>query len=276
MNLGVPFEGGEYLFSGTVAALISCRAGGRELLKSPVRPCFWRAPTDNDRGANLPGELGQWKLAELYQKPELVSMTPGQNCLEVLLRHHLATSPTVCCDLLYRIYQGGELELELRMDPTAVGCSAPLFGVSFRMDSRFDRLRWFGLGPEESYCDRRSGVRPGIWQTTAEESLSRYLKPQECGNRTGVHWAEITDENGLGLRLEGEGFELSVLPWTAAELESAEHTYELPPITSTVVRASLKQMGVAGDDSWGARPAPEHMLPLKPLTFRLRMKPILP
>ena len=274
MNLGVPFAGGEYLFSGTMAALISCRAGGRELLKSPVRPCFWRAPTDNDRGASLPAELGVWKLADAYQKAEPVSMTPGQNCLEVLLRYHLATLPAISCDLLYRVYQGGELELELRMDPTPVGRPMPLFGLCFRMDSRFDRLRWLGLGPEESCCDRRSGVRPGIWETTAGESLSRYLKPQECGSRTGVHWAEITDENGLGLRLEGEGFELSVLPWTAAELESADHVYELPPVTSTVVRAILMQMGVAGDDSWGARPAPEHMLPLEPLTFRLRMKPI--
>ncbi len=274
MNLGVRFEDGEYLFSGVAPALVSCRAAGKELLKSPIRPCFWRAPTDNDRGAGLPAELGQWKLAELYQKGEPVSMTPGQNCLEVLFRYHLGTAPATSCELLYRVFDGGELELELRADPTAVGHPMPLFGVSFRMDSRFDRLRWLGLGPDESYCDRRSGVRPGIWETTAGESLSRYLKPQECGNRTGVHWAEITDADGVGLRLEGEGFELSVLPWTASELENADHVYELPPVTSTVVRASLRQMGVAGDDSWGARPAPAYMLPLEPLTFRLRIKPI--
>ena len=274
MNLGVRFDGGEYLFSGVMASLISCRTGGKELLQSPVRPCFWRAPTDNDRGANLPMELGQWKLADLYQKAEPVSMTPGQNCLEVLLRFHLGTTPAISCDLLYRVYDGGELELELRADPTPVGRPMPVFGLTFRMDPRFDRVRYLGLGPDENYCDRRSGVRPGIWEYRAGENLSRYLKPQECGARTGVHWAEVTDEEGAGIRLEGEGFELSVLPWTAAELESAGHVYELPPVTSSVVRAHLAQMGVAGDDSWGARPAPEYMLPLEPLCFRLRMKPV--
>ena len=160
------------------------------------------------------------------------------------------------------------------MDASSVGASLPEFGLSFRLNPCCNRLKWYGLGPEESHCDRHAGVRPGVWETTAAGALSRYLKPQECGNHFGVHWAEITDEAGLGLRLEGDPFELSVLPWTSHELEAADHVYELPPVTATVVRACLKQMGVAGDDSWGARPAPEHMLPAGQLRFRLRLRPI--
>lgn len=275
MNAGIRFQEGEYLFSGIQCALVSCVLAGKELLQSPIRPCFWRAPTDNDRGANLPAELGQWKLADLYQKGEPVSMTPAADHLEVVFRYHLGTKPASICDLLYRIYDRGLLELELTMDASAVGGFLPEFGLTFRLDPAFDRLRWFGLGPEESHCDRHAGVRPGIWETNAKESLSRYLKPQECGNHFGVHWAEITDGRGNGLRLEGEGFELSVLPWTPHELESADHVYQLPPVTSTVVRACLKQMGVAGDDSWGARPAPEHMIPVGKHSFCLRIRPIL-
>lgn len=275
MNAGIPFPGGEYLFSGIQCALVSCALQGKELLKSPVRPCFWRAPTDNDRGANLPAELGQWKLADLYQKGEPVSIQPAADHLEVLFRYHLGTKPAVSCDLLYRIYSGGLLELELSMDASAVEAPLPEFGLTFRLDPAFDRLRWFGPGPEETYCDRHSGVRSGLWETTAAASLSRYLKPQECGNHFGVHWAEITDGNGLGLRLEGGPFELSVLPWTPHELEAADHVYELPQPTATVVRACLCQMGVAGDDSWGARPAAEHMIPPGKLHFRLRILPVL-
>ena len=275
MNAGIPFDGGEYLFSGIQCALVSCALQGKELLKAPVRPCFWRAPTDNDRGANLPAELGQWKLADLYQKGEPVSITPFPDHLEVLFRYHLGTKPASACELLYRIYAGGLLELELSMDASSVGASLPEFGLSFRLNPSCNRLKWYGLGPEESHCDRHAGVRPGVWETTAADALSRYLKPQECGNHFGVHWAEITDEAGLGLRLEGDPFELSVLPWTSHELEAADHVYELPPVTATVVRACLKQMGVAGDDSWGARPAPEHMLPAGQLRFRLRLRPIL-
>ena len=275
LNLGVRSGGAEYLFSGLQSALVSCRIGKRELLQSPIRPCFWRAPTDNDRGANLPLEQGQWKLADLYQKGEPVSMTPRPDHMEILFRYHLGTVPATSCELIYRVYRDW-VELELRLDPSAVAGSLPLFGLCFRMNAAFRRLRWFGLGPEEAYRDRHAGVRPGIWETTAEQSLSRYLKPQECGNRYGVHWAEITDDSGLGIRLEGDRFECSVLPWTAHELESAGHVYELPPVHSTVVRACLTQMGVAGDDSWGARPAPEHMLPRTPLCFRLRLRTVRP
>lgn len=276
MNAGVQFLQGEYLFSGIQCALVSCVLRGRELLKSPVRPCFWRAPTDNDRGANLPAELGQWKLADLYQKGEPVSMVPAGDHLEVVFRYHLGSRPASDCELMYRIFDHGALELELSMDAAAIESPLPEFGLCFRLNPAFDRLKWFGLGPDESHCDRHAGVRPGIWMSTAEGSLSRYLKPQECGNHFGVHWAEITDESGLGLRLEGDPFELSVLPWTPHELEAADHIYELPPVSSTVVRACLKQMGVAGDDSWGARPATEHMISPGQLHFRLRLYPVLP
>ena len=271
MNLGVPFAGGEYLFSGLQCALVSCRTGEKELLKAPVKPCFWRAPTDNDRGAGLPLELSRWKTAELYQKGEPVSITPLQDCVEVLFRYRLGADSADCCMLRHRIYGEGLLQMTLELDTETPPSE---FGLCLMLPADCSNLRWLGLGPEENYCDRHNGVRHGIWKTTARESLSRYLKPQECGNRTGVYWAEITDAEGDGIRLSGEEFEISVLPWTSHELENADHICELPPSRRTVVKACLKQMGVAGDDSWGARPAPETLLPAGKLSFSLWMRPV--
>ena len=136
----------------------------------------------------------------------------------------------------------------------------PEFGVMLCLDADYDQIRYYGLGPEENYCDRCQGARLGIFRTTARDSLSRYLVPQECGNRTGVRWAEVTDPRGRGLRFTGDAMAFSALPYTPHELESAAHAYELPPVYETVVRVSQRQMGVGGDDSWGARTHDEYLL----------------
>ena len=137
-----------------------------------------------------------------------------------------------------------------------------------KIDADYDQIRWYGLGPQECYCDRSQGARLGIHQTTAKENLSHDLVPQECGNRTGVRWAEVTDYRGRGLRFTGDCMEFSALPYTPHELENAAHEDELPPVHYTVIRAALKQMGIAGDDSWGACTHEEYLIDVsKKLTF---------
>jgi len=145
--------------------------------------------------------------------------------------------------------------------------SMPLFGFRFRMNPDLDRFRFYGKGPAENYADRCRGARLGIYSSLVRDNMSPYLVPQECGNRTGVRWAEVTDRRGRGLRFtaggqdRGTGMEFCALPYTAAELESASHPYELPPVHFTNVRCALMQMGVGGDDSWGARTLPRYCLP---------------
>ncbi len=81
-----------------------------------------------------------------------------------------------------------------------------------------------------------------------------------CGNHTGVRSVSITDNKGRGVRFTGKHLSVNVLPYTPHEIENATHVYELPPVYYTVVRIALKQMGVAGDDSWGARTHEEYLL----------------
>ena len=140
------------------------------------------------------------------------------------------------------------------------------------MDADFQHLRWYGLGPEATYCDRQAGGKLGIWEATAQGSMPPYLRPQECGNHTRTRWASVTDGEGVGLLLEGEEMEFSALPYTPHELECAAHPHELPPVHYTVVRAAMKQMGLAGDNSWGARPM--DFLPKGPAVFRFFFKGI--
>ena len=136
----------------------------------------------------------------------------------------------------------------------------PVFGMLMKLDADLDRVRWYGLGPDENYWDRHEGARLGVFERAVKDMMQPYLRPQECGNRTGVRWAEVTDYRGRGIRFMGDGMEFSALPWTPHEIENAAHHFELPPVHYTVVRASLRQMGVAGDDSWGARTHEEYLI----------------
>ena len=115
------------------------------------------------------------------------------------------------------------------------------------------------MGPEENYIDRCNGARLGVFTSTVADNFTRYLNPQECGNRTGVRYVKVYDENGTGLCFTAseEPFEMSMLPYSAYELDHAMHREELPEPSYTWVRIAAKQMGVGGDDSWGAPVHPE-------------------
>ena len=127
---------------------------------------------------------------------------------------------------------------------------------------------WCGLGPEETYVDRLQGAKLGIWEKDVSDCLARYPVPQESGNHCGVRRLTVTDRKGRGVEFFGDKLSISVLPWTPHEIENAAHAHELPPVHYTVVRAALQQMGIGGDDSWGAKTHPEYLLPAgQNLTF---------
>lgn len=274
-NLGVYGEHFSALFSYIENGMVSYKYGGIEMLKSVPMPNFWRAPTDNDRGNRMPARYGQWKLASLYAglrnpsfsgRPEITE--PGDGTVSIRFVYPLPTTPAAACDVTYTVKLCGTIDVTLHYDPVKALGDMPEFGMLMKLDADCDRVRWYGMGPKECYCDRSAGARLGIWQTTTQENLTPYLVPQECGNRTGVRWAEVTDARGRGLRFTGEGMDFSALPYTPHELECASHPDELPPIHYTVIRAALRQMGVAGDDSWGARTHDEYLISIrKPLTF---------
>ena len=136
-------------------------------------------------------------------------------------------------------------------------------------------MEWYGNGPEETYADRQQGAKLGLYSNKVADNMARYMVPQECGNKTEVRYAKVTDAKGRGLLFAGKGMSFSALPWTPHELENAAHANELPQVHYTVIRAALAQMGVGGDDSWGAPVHPEYLLPAEGrLEFTFCMKGI--
>ena len=273
-NLGVRGEGFSVLFSAIRPGLSSYVCGGRELLEQMPAPNFWRAPTDNDRGNQMPQRYGQWKLASLYAQADNVpEIEPREHSIRVAYRYKLPTVPESSCKVSYEVFGDGTVKTELDYTPVEGLTDMPEFGMLFRLPAELDRLSWYGLGPEETYADRQHGGKLGVWEGAVRDQLARYLRPQECGNHCGVRWARVTDSRGRGIEFAGDALSVNVLPWTPHELENALHEHELPPVNYTVARVALQQMGIAGDDSWGAKTHPEYLLPAgKPLhlsfTFR--------
>ena len=130
----------------------------------------------------------------------------------------------------------------------------------FKLNADYDRLEWYGNGPEETYADREQGAKLGVYRNKVADNMAAYIVPQECGNKTKVRWARVTDRQGRGMMFTGDEVNFSALPYTPHEMENAKHAYELPPVHYTVVRVAGGQMGVGGDNSWGAPVHPEYHL----------------
>ncbi|WP_211217289.1 glycoside hydrolase family 2 TIM barrel-domain containing protein [Aestuariimicrobium kwangyangense] len=274
-NIGVRGKHFLALFSRIGGGLLSYRYGltpdgGHELLDSVPRPNFWHAPTSNERGWGMPFRDGCWKLASSHARPKAGLDNPSVEVVDdravVTYVYELPLGSAAAgvgeCTVAYAVAGDGHIRVTVELTPHADLPDAPEFGMQLTTSADFDRLTWYGDGPDETQVDRRQGARLGVHRAKVADLLTPYLRPQEAGNRTGVRWATVTDVHGRGLRLDAEvPMELSVLPWTPAQIEASDHHVDLPPIQHTVIRPALKRRGVAGDDSWGAMTHPEYRLP---------------
>ncbi|MDO5676521.1 MAG: glycoside hydrolase family 2 TIM barrel-domain containing protein [Propionibacteriaceae bacterium] len=274
-NVGVRGKHFIALFSKLFGGLVSYRYGstgdgGRELLRSVVKPNFWHAPTSNERGWDMPMRDGQWLLASRYSKAKgHPAVRLDGDIAEVAYTYTLPSTPEGECDVVYRVDGEGRVDVTVKVRPGEGLPDMPEFGVLLEMDADYDNLTYYGEGPDECYVDRRAGARLGVYSSKVADMLPAYIRPQESGSRTGVRWATVTNLQGAGLRFSSDDeMEFSALPWTPFEIENALHPVDLPPIEHTVLRPALMRRGVGGDQSWGAMTHPEYRLPEGELEFR--------
>ena len=266
-NIGVHGDGFKVLFSHLNGGLVSYVYGGVEMIKAIPKPNFWRAPIDNDEGNLMTMRYGQWKLASMYlnhKDPQggfrIPTVEEAEDHVTVTYTYVLPCRPVAECSLAYKVYGDGTVETTLSYDPVKELGDMPEFGVMFKFDADYNNVTWYGMGESETYEDRCHGAKLGIYKNKVADNVAEYLVPQECGNKTGVRWASITDRKGRGMLFTGDKMNFSALPYTPHEMENAAHAFELPEVHYTVVRVASKQMGVGGDDSWGAKVHPEYLL----------------
>ena len=263
VNIGVKGEGFLAMFSKSEGGLASLQYDGTEYITRAPKTSYWRACTDNDRGAKQGFDRTMWLTAGLYQKVIDVKVEELEEQVRITFEYELPTIPKAYSTISYVMSGDGVVHVHLLYKGTEGLPEIPAFGMDFKLKERYHNFEYYGYGPEENYVDRMEGARLGIFEGTAEENLSNYLIPQECGNRVGTRWLKVTDEYGRGLQFTCEEipFESSVLPYSAYELENALHQEELPKIHYTWVRILAKQMGVGGDDSWGASVHEQYRIP---------------
>ncbi len=257
-------------------AIESLTFKGTELVTSPLIPNFWRAITDNDDGNGMIRRCAVWRKAGAERKVQSVKAEQvGPQLVRITADATLPIGDGTKYRTIYSVYGSGDVVVDGSMEPVGGNIpELPRFGMQLAIPGRYSTMTYLGRGPYENYWDRHTGSAVGLYSGTVEELLHVYTRPQESSNRTDVRWLMLADKDGAGLLAIGMPLlSVSAWPYSMEDLEKAMHINELPRRDFVTLNLDYKQMGVGGDDSWGARTHPEYTLPARPYAYQFRLKP---
>ncbi len=230
--------------------------GGNELLKTPLRPNFWRAPTDNDGGNGAPFRYGSWKKAGLGKAGKV--KIKGNT---IVVKYYLGSAKG-SVDFIYSM--NGEGQFSVKADFNLIGFTLPRVGLQMEILPEFDTVNWFGKGPHESYWDRQSSAFVGNYSLPLAEFIHDYVYPQENANRLATRNFEMVAKEGseqASLKMDAANpIAFSVWPYSMQNLEEAGHTNKLVRDKTITVNLDAGQLGLGGIDSWGRRELPQYRL----------------
>jgi len=255
---------------------------GHELIASGLEPNYWRAPTDNDFGNGMPRRLAVWRTASLHRNLEtLEAGEAGAGRVTVAAVYTIAGGAATQT-LEYSIGGDSRIVLRSRLELKAGAKlpELPRIGLKMAVPGGFDKVQWYGRGPFENYRDRKMAAFIGLWSGTAGEPFP-YVSPQEYGNRSDTRWLAVRDGEGWGLLVAGAPvFEFSAHPYFPEDLtqesRGSKHPHEVQKRDFVCLTLDSAQMGVGGDDSWGARVHPQYTLPARDADFSLTFRPLRP
>jgi len=261
--------------------LTDYRRGEQRLPGSFPEPYFWRAPTDNDFGNEMPQRLGVWRTAHANRPVQRVTVGEQSAAGLPITVEYLLADLGVPYTVAYLVQPDGAVRvtasIDLKDKPLP---EMPRFGMRFDVPQRFDQLRYYGRGPQENYADRNTAALLGTYQDSVRRTFpGTYIRPQEYGYHTDVRWLTLTDATGRGLRVEGAGQPLSFSanPFSAEDLDPGltkkqQHPTDLPVRGRTFVHLDLTQRGVGGDNSWGALPHDQYRLLAKQYSYSYTLR----
>ncbi|WP_329249945.1 glycoside hydrolase family 2 TIM barrel-domain containing protein [Streptomyces canus] len=262
--------------SGTIT---SYKAHGTRLLTAGPVPNFWRAPTDNDHGNGQHTRNQTWRDAGANRKVTDVSVRALRDrAVEIKVSGTLPTTAESAYTTTYTVFGNGEIKVDNTLHPGASSLPyIPEVGTILFLPRRLDRLHYYGRGPEENHWDRNDGTDVGLYSGTVAEQWTPYIRPQENGNKTDVRWAALTGRDGVGLLVSGEPLlEVNASHFTPEDLSGGvRHDYQLTPRDAVVLRVNHRQMGVGGDNSWGAHTHDEYKLfANRDYSYTYRLRPL--
>ncbi|MET9545207.1 glycoside hydrolase family 2 TIM barrel-domain containing protein [Streptomyces sp. NPDC006627] len=258
----------EVVLSKATGTLTSYEVKGRLLVAEGPVPNFWRGPTDNDIGRKYHQQAATWRDAGAKADITAVKVarpSPGEVTIEVSAV--LPTAPrTSAWRTVFTVRGDGEVRVRHTLEAAAGLPDIPVVGALVTVPAGFERLDWYGRGPHENYQDRKSAAFVGRHRSTVDAQVAPYVRPQQTGNMTDVRRIALTDRTGGGLAVladpaDGEPFlEVSALHHTPFDLDGPRHPHEVKRRAETVLGVNHRQMGVGGNDSWGAPPEEPYLL----------------
>lgn len=289
-------DGFSYSFNKDICCFDSVSVNGRELLKAPMQFNIWRAPTDNDTYERVKWQNACIDDSKPYEKMTEVSEHEG--VVTVHSRFTMA-APTLWphfeVDAEWSVFADGNIALHLNGkvgkgirylpikdgslenpydDQVTVIEYFPRFGFNIQLDSSFDNVEYFGMGPYHSYCDLHSASYMGKFSSSAKREFTDFIRPQENGNHWNTRFAYVHDVDGCGIAAvkEDAPFDFSAIPYTAEELTSYKHSFELPESDKTVFSIDYKMSGV-GSNSCGPMLMKQYRFDDSEFTFNVRLIP---
>jgi beta-galactosidase len=157
----------------------------------------------------------------------------------------------------YHIDATANVTVNVTLDADADLPSLLRVGMSTAVSGELERMAYYGKGPHENYIDRNQSAETDVYQGLVSDFIHSYARPQENGNRTGVKWLTLSDYAQHSFSVKGlQDLSMSVWPWSAENLQEANHPYELVERGIYTVNIDLAQAGVGGIDSWSDKAAP--------------------
>ena len=283
----------QFVFNKAFGTVTSYKVEGKEFFQDAfgIQPNFWRAPTDNDYGNGGPKRQQVWKQASrIFHVTDVQCEKTGKS-IRLTATYSLPAGNTYT--LVYTIHPSGAVHVGTSL--SAVDASEiPRIGVRFRLPAEMNRLEYFGRGPQENYADRKAGSFVGLYRTTADEMYFPYVRPQENGHHTDTYYIHFMDQRKTGLRIVADSvMEFNALRNAIEDFDSEEaihrpyqwsnfseteiknreddkaqnvlrrmhHINDIVPRNYVEVCLDFMQQGVAGYNSWGARPEPGYDIP---------------
>ena len=266
------------LFNTSTGALSRYVSGNRDLMSQLPEPWFWRAPTDTDWGAGFQRTANVWRTNR--RKALGATVEKYDDRVVVKAKYYLVDAPSEYT-LTYTFMADGALKVEAEwVRQGEYVPELPRFGMRMALPQSYTNFTFYGRGPWENYADRNESSFIGLWEQSTSEQLFPYVRPQESGNKTDVRYLELTNDCGIGIRIEGlQPLSVSAMPYRSEDLDPGltkkqMHYSDIEPRREVILHVDLAQRGLGGDDAWGAQPHDKYRLTAESYSYGYIIRPI--
>ena len=243
---------------------------GEELLETPMELNIWRAPTDNDR------KIKQEWIDAGYDRSKARAYDThwemngeGIRIYSTVSVAAVAIQKVLDIEAVWKIYRTGEISVKMHVKKDREFPQLPRFGIRLFLRGEYENLKFYGLGPHESYRDKCRSCSHGLYDTTVEEQHEDYICPQENGSHTDCDYLMLEKENQTVTAVSSRPFSFNVSYYSQEELTRKTHNFELEKSGSTIVCLDYAQNGI-GSNSCGPELRKEYQFTEETFTFDMK------